>query len=177
VVGIPDKTHTEQYFHVKYDPESRGKSAGQADKGEGTVAGKQAIFHRPASSGIYALICHLELDRIGRNDITRELVISEESRKTRGRALLQALMATLVKPAGAQRNTQNPHILGCSGIAAWSRSHFPAPLVSPLTDAYQGEMESVAATINRSGGETISTERFQSLGQGVELLSKVAELL
>jgi CRISPR-associated protein Cst2 len=58
VVGIPDLVHSEQYFHVKYDPRSRAKSAAQqGDKqGEGTVAGTQAIFHRPANSGFYALV-------------------------------------------------------------------------------------------------------------------------
>src|SRR5581483_11266659 len=57
VVGLPADgtgqplTTTEQYFHVKYAAE-RGAAAGS----ESTV-GKQPIFHRPASSGIYALIC------------------------------------------------------------------------------------------------------------------------
>ena len=64
VVGIPDKVHTEQYFHVKYEPERR-KVAGQAPRGEGTIAGSQTVFHRPASSGVYALVCNLELSRIG----------------------------------------------------------------------------------------------------------------
>jgi CRISPR-associated protein Cst2 len=84
VVGIPNKVHTEQYFHVKYEPERR-KVSSQAARGEGTIAGAQTIFHRPASSGVYALVCHLELSRIGVNDVTRETVISSEARLSRQR--------------------------------------------------------------------------------------------
>lgn len=127
VVGIPTKTHTEQYFHVKYEAD-RGKSAGQAPRGQGTVAGSQAIFHRPANSGVYALICHLELSRVGVNDITREAVIPEADQTIRRRAVIQALLTTLIKPAGAQRNTQNPHILDCRGVISTSTSYLLRPL-------------------------------------------------
>ena len=77
VVGIPDRTHTEEYFHVKYSSDTREKSAGRGD----TVAGKQAIFHRPANSGVYAFICQLKIGRIGVNDLSREAVIPEDSRQ------------------------------------------------------------------------------------------------
>lgn len=148
VVGIPGKTHTEQYFHVKYEAD-RGKSAGQAPRGEGTVAGSQAIFHRPASSGTYALICHLELSRVGVNDITRKTVVSGADQTTRQRAVIQALLATLIKPSGAQRNTQNPHIVHCQGVISTSTSYLPAPTVSPLADDYQKQIVDVAATLNK----------------------------
>ncbi|HEX9240617.1 MAG TPA: hypothetical protein VF910_08210, partial [Candidatus Bathyarchaeia archaeon] len=36
----------------------------------------QSIFHRPASSGIYAIVCHVELARIGYNDIKHLMVRS-----------------------------------------------------------------------------------------------------
>ncbi|MGB9588738.1 MAG: DevR family CRISPR-associated autoregulator, partial [Armatimonadota bacterium] len=110
VVGIPEYTRTEQYFHVKYDP-SRGSGTGTE-----SVAGTQAIFHRPASSGVYALVSHLELYRIGRNDISRQSVVSKENRKARMRAAIQALGATLIAPRGAQRNTQFPHITSAEGV-------------------------------------------------------------
>lgn len=82
MVGIPEKVHSEQYFHVKFEAERR-KITGNVPRGEGTIAGAQTVFHRPASSGIYALICHLELERIGRNDITHEAAISPEDRASR----------------------------------------------------------------------------------------------
>jgi CRISPR-associated protein Cst2 len=169
VAGIPDKVHTEQYFHVKYAPETRSEATG----GE-TVAGKQAIFHRPANSGVYALVCHLELARIGVNDISRERIVSEQDQKVRQRSAIQALMATLIKPTGAQRNTQNPHILGCEGIIAVSRGHLPAPMLSPLNDEYQSEVRAIAKTLNGMNLGTVETFGFASLAAGVEKLNELA---
>ena len=174
VVGIPEKTHSEQYFHVKYSPDTRDKTVGQ-ERGEGTVAGKQAIFHRPANSGVYALICHLELGRIGVNDITRNAEIDEPTQQKRRRAVIQALMATLIKPAGAQRNTQNPHIVDCSGVVSCSTSHLPAPLISPLNPNYAEQMEHIGETLNSIKKASITTSRFGSLAEGVRQLKEIAE--
>ena len=175
VVGLPDRTVTEQYFHVKYEPETRAKSAGQDKKGEGSVAGTQAIFHRPASSGVYALICNIELDRIGRNDITLGLSIDEASRAKRARAAVQALMATLMHPSGAQRNTQNPHIVACEGVVAISSTSLPAPTVSPLNPDYRGQMSGIAETLNRISAGSAQTHSFESLSDGVKVLQALAE--
>ncbi len=93
VVGIPDKVHTEQHFHVKFEPERR-KLATQTPRGEGTIAGSQTVFHRPANSGVYALVCNLELSRIGVNDVTRERVVSIESQRSHQQAAVQGLLAS-----------------------------------------------------------------------------------
>jgi CRISPR-associated protein Cst2 len=175
VVGIPDKTHTEQYFHVKYAPETRAKSAGQEERGEGSVAGRQAIFHRPANSGIYALICHLELGRIGVNDITRKLMITEKQQQVRTRATIEALMSTLIKPSGAQRNTQNPHIVGCEGIISTSESYLPAPTISPLNENYRGQVEGIRETLNRIRPDSVQTHAFENLAAGVKKLQELSE--
>ncbi len=175
VVGLPHDgsgqplTTTEQYFHVKYAPEGREAAAG----GE-TVAGKQAIFHRPASSGIYALICNLDLYRIGLNDITRQYVVGRSGRQARARALVHALAATLLKPTGAQRNTQNPHIVACEGVVAISATSLPAPTVSPLNGNYRDQVTQAAEVLNgiRTGGVTVG--RFDTLADGVKILADVA---
>ena len=169
VVGLPDSTVTEQYFHVKYAPEGRGEAAGGT-----TVAGQQAIFHRPASSGEYALVCNLDLWRIGLNDITREIVIEERDRVARGRALLQALAATLMKPAGAQRNTQNPHIMACHGVVTTSNSSLPAPTISPLADDFETQIAAVATACNRLRPGTIEVHPFRTLADAVDLLVSLA---
>ena len=52
--------------------------------------------------------------------MTRALVISENARASRRRASIQALLATLIKPAGAHTNTQSPHILSCTGVLTTS---------------------------------------------------------
>lgn len=171
VVGLPfdeqgrPLTTTEQYFHVKYAPEGRGAAAG----GE-TVAGTQAIFHRPASSGVYALICNLDLYRIGLNDISRTYVVGVEDRTARAKALIQALVATLLKPSGAQRNTQAPHIVGCEGVVSYSSTSLPAPLVSPLNDGYREEIAGIATTLNRIAPETVAVRPFESLQQGADIV-------
>src|SRR5271156_6064366 len=162
VVGIPEKVHTEQFFHVKYEPERR-KVSTHAPRGEGTIAGSQTIFHRPASSGVYALVCHLELSRVGVNDLTRESVISAGARASRQRAAGQALLATLIKPAGAQTNTQSPHILECSGVVTTSSSYLPAPMLSPLSEGYRNDIGSIAETLNRITPDAVQARLFGDL--------------
>jgi CRISPR-associated protein Cst2 len=173
VVGIPDKVHTEQHFHVKFEPERR-KVATQAPRGEGTIAGSQTVFHRPTSSGVYALVCHLELSRIGVNDVTREPVISSEAIAFRQRAAVQALLATLIRPAGAQRNTQSPHIVECSGVIATSSSYLPAPMLSPLSTSFRVEIESIANTLNQLTPDAVQALPFDSLATGVALLERIS---
>jgi len=169
VVGLPAATHTEQYLHVKYAPETRATATG----GE-TVAGTQALFHRPTSSGVYALVCNLDLYRIGLNDITRQYVVDENSRRVRARALLRALAATLLKPVGAQRNTQNPHIAGCEGVIAVSECSLPAPMLSPLDDAFCDEIDRCAAALNRVQPDAVRTLRFGSASQAVDILARLS---
>lgn len=173
LVGIPDKVHTEQYFHVKFDADRR-KAPSQVPRGEGTIAGSQTVFHRPASSGAYALICHLELSRIGINDATREPVISKEDRASRQRAAIQALLATVIKPAGAQCNTQSPHIVECVGTIATSRSYLPAPMLSAISAGFRDDTDSIAATLNRLTPNAVEVYRFDSLADGVKALEQIA---
>jgi CRISPR-associated protein Cst2 len=176
VVGIPNKVHTEQHFHVKYEPERR-KVASQAPRGEGTIAGAQTIFHRPANSGVYALVCNLELSRVGANDMTRELVVSGDARASRQRAAVQALLATLIKPAGAHSNTQSPHILACSGVLTTSSSYLPAPMLSPLSDGYRNSIGSIAETLNKLTPDAVHAHFFDGLAGGVALLERVSSEL
>src|SRR5204863_9363807 len=65
-VGRPGAVSTESYFHAKYVPEGRGKGSESSDN-----LG-QNIFHRPASSGQYAVVVGIDLFRVLRNDITLE---------------------------------------------------------------------------------------------------------
>jgi CRISPR-associated protein Cst2 len=159
---------------VKFEPDRR-KTSGQAPKGEGTIAGSQTVFHRPANSGVYALICHLELARIGVNDITHEIVLQARSRRRRQQAAVQALLATLVQPAGAQRNTQNPHVLGCSGVLSTSTSYLPAPLLSPMAEDYRLQIAAIADTLNRITPKAIGTREFATLAEAVALIEQIAK--
>src|SRR5665213_2484265 len=66
VVGRPETTRTDSFLHVKYVPEGRGKGSG----GEGGANLGQNLFHRPASSGQYAVVVDAHRYGVGRNDIT-----------------------------------------------------------------------------------------------------------
>jgi len=174
VVGLPADgngqplTTTEQYFHVKYAAE-RGGAAGE----ESTV-GRQPIFHRPASSGIYALVCNLDLYRVGLNEITREYVVGKPDRIARAKATVHALASTLLKPTGAQRNTQNPHIVTCEGVVTASSTSLPAPTVSPLNDNYRDQITQVANVLNGISSSGVAVQQFGTLADGVSVLAGIA---
>jgi CRISPR-associated protein Cst2 len=85
VVGIPRKVHTEQYFHVKYEPDRR--KANQAPRGEGTISGSQTVFHRPASSGCVCAGMSLEISRIGLNGVARKSSSPKRTPECRGNEL------------------------------------------------------------------------------------------
>ena len=173
VVGRPEQTRTSSYFHAKYVPEGRGKGSGEA------ANLGQNIFHRPASSGRYAVVLNVDLYRLGRNDITLELAVSGEDRETRARALLDSVLATLVAPAGAQRNTQNPHILGFEGVVAVSSNSLPAPTVSALNPSYLDEIEKVAEHLNAldGGRKPISLFPFEGLGDFAGIMADLGQEL
>lgn len=167
VVGRPADTRTDSYFHVKYDQKERGKSAGDET---GANIG-QNIFHRPASSGRYAVVLNLDLFRIGWNDITMAYVLNSEERKERCQALLTSVLLTFLKPNGAMRNTQNPHIVGYEGVLAYSLTSLPAPTTSALNSGYREEIENISATLNRITPTSVETKRFESLSEFANLMT------
>ena len=164
VVGIPETTRSDSYFHVKYASE-RGDTKRKADSEEGTRKANlgQNIFHRPANSGQYALVATIEAARIGFNDITHEYVISEDERQARFRALCEALLYTLVEPAGAMRGTQAPHIVDVAGAITVSRNVIPAPTLSPIKDGYTEQLVELCDTLNGIRPEALTVHRFDSL--------------
>ncbi|HLI47384.1 MAG TPA: DevR family CRISPR-associated autoregulator [Chthonomonas sp.] len=142
VVGLPESTTTDSYFHAKYVPE-RGKGSGQEEN-----LG-QNIFHRPASSGQYAAVVCVDLYRVGRNDISLKYVLNEDERKKRIGALLRSILHTFIRPTGAQRNTQNPHVVDFRGVITASRSAMPAPCISGLNSDFENEIEQLCQTLNK----------------------------
>jgi CRISPR-associated protein Cst2 len=123
---------------------------------------------------VYALVCHLEISRIGLNDVTREVVVSRDARVSRQRAAVQALLATLLKPAGAQTNTQSPHIVECSGVLTTSDSYLPAPMLSPLSERYRQDIASISGTLNSITPDAVHSQVFGNLAAGVALLERIS---
>lgn len=170
MVGVPEKTRTESYFHVKFDT-SRGQGSGDES---GANLG-QNIFYRPASSGEYALVMNTELARVGFNDVEREYQISDDDRKQRAKALLESILLTFVKPLGAHRNTQFPHIVNFKGVVAVSTSTVPAPTVSPLNGNFTKEMLSIQDNLNRLFPNTITSYEFTSLSEFTKIMVDLIE--
>lgn len=188
-VGIPDGTregHNQSFFHVKYAPE-RGESRRSQDatkrvtpkakEGEEERTGganlQQAIFHRPANSGRYAIVCHLEFARIGYNDVTHTYAISPEERKQRGAALLESVLHSFVQLNGAMRSAQLPHLVSLEGALAYSTKLLPAPLISPLTEDYAAQMEAIGRRLG--GGNGVAVTQFSSLGGLAEQLGRLID--
>jgi CRISPR-associated protein Cst2 len=164
VVGIPEVTRSDSYFHVKYASD-RSTAKRQADKEEETRKANlgQAIFHRPANSGVYALVATIEAARIGFNDITQTYMLDEDQRQARLQALLEALLYTLVEPAGAMRGTQAPHIVDVSGVLTVSQNIIPAPTLSPLKAGYQEELTNLCDTLNSIRPGALTAHSFTSM--------------
>ncbi len=173
-VGIPGSVETDTYFHVKYASE-RSKQARDAATTEAARKANigQAIFHRPASSGQYAIVVNLELARIGFNDISQSYAVGEKDRLARHRALLESLLYTFVEPAGAMRAAQNPHIVDFRGVVALSTDVIPAPALSSLNPGFATELQRVAAALNALRPEAITLRPFDSMGQFAEVMAEV----
>ena len=188
-VGIPDATregHNQSFFHVKYASErSEGqrdkdatrradrKDAKSEDERSGGANLQQAIFHRPANSGRYAIVCHLELARIGYNDITHSYAITPEERASRGKVLLESLLHTFVQLNGAMRSAQLPHLVALEGAVAYSTRMLPAPLISPLAEDYQAQMAAIGRRLG--GGSGVTVAEFGSLDGLAALLGALSE--
>ena len=177
VVGLPEVTTTDSYFHVKYASE-RSKAQRDADSSEearGSNLG-QAIFHRPASSGVYAIVTHLELARIGFNDITQTYAVDESQRQARYTQLLESMLYTFLEPNGAMRGTQAPHIVGFAGAITISKESVPAPALSPLGGSdFVPELERIQAAINQLHPDALALHTFDSPGEFAEVMTHLIQ--
>lgn len=166
LVAIPETNETDNYFHAKYVPD-----ASTTEKSDANVG--QNIFHRPANSGIYAFVGNLEVARLGYNDISKKYAITDDERKKRYEALLKSMVYTFIKPNGAMRNTQNPHIVNFEGVIAYSTSSCPAPTVSAINDSYREEVVKTAENLNKIDDNSLTTDSFVSLSEFAEKMGNL----
>lgn len=172
VVGVPDAVTTDEYFHVKYAPDRRQKPTDK-DEREGNLG--QAIFHRPASSGVYAIVCNFEAARVGYNDITQSYVAGID-RHARYAALLESVLYTFVQMNGAMRNTQLPHLTALHGVVSVSHGVAPAPTVSPLNPAFADEIRKTQAALNAlHGRDVIALHAFADVGELADTLRRLIQ--
>lgn len=167
-VGLPNITKTESFLHTKYVSDSGDASAEDEAANQG-----QNIFHRPASSGIYATVCHVELSRLGYNDISQcyPAELSDEARQRRCTVLLESVLYTFLQVDGAHRNTQAPHVVGFEGVITTSKKMIPAPAFSSLQPEYQQQVARIADSLNKLHPDAISSHHFDSMAQFTEVMS------
>jgi CRISPR-associated protein Cst2 len=176
-VGVPNQVTTESYFHVKYArerDESSRASARDDTENQGANTG-QAIFHRPTSSGVYAIVAAVELARIGFNDISQRYPIPDEQRLVRHQLLLESLLYTFLDPRGAMRSVQYPHLVNFEGVIAISTSATPAPTVSPLKANYRDEIVRVQQALEPLRPNAISLLPFETLGEFSEHMTALIQ--
>jgi CRISPR-associated protein Cst2 len=167
IVGIPGYTTTESYFHVRYAAE-RGERVEEAQQ--------QAIFHRPASSGVYAIVANFEMARIGFNDISQQYAITkDDEREQRYLSFMESILYTFIEPNGAMRGTQNPHIVEFEGVVTVTNQVMPAPALSPLHENYRQEVERVGGALNGIKPEAVTVHHFDSMGQFAEVIKGLIE--
>jgi len=169
LVGLPEMTKTENHFHVKFVSDSGGK-----ESGEGANLG-QNIYHRPANSGVYALVSNFDVCRVGYNDISKKYCVNDDERKKRVNALLRSILYTFVKPKGVMRNTQNPHIVDFTGVITLSSKALPAPTVSPINEDYESQVRRIADSLNKLEPKAIEVIEFKSLGEFSEKFADVVQ--
>lgn len=182
VVGVPvddegrELTTTGSYFHVKYASE-RGESARAATRAEESRKANlgQIPFHRPASSGVYALVTHYEVSRIGFNDITRQYALDEDARLARHKALLQSVLYTFLQPNGAMRSAQLPHLVAARGVVSYATDVLPAPTVSPLNPAFEDEIARITIGLNGLQHDAVVSRNFAGLADLTEIMRDLVE--
>lgn len=170
LVGIPEVNKTENFFHVKFvsDPRSEVQEDTGANLG-------QTPFHRPANSGIYALVANFDVCRIGYNDISKKYPINAEIRHARYRAFLKSILYTFIKLRGAHRNTQNPHIMNFEGVITHSQNSIPAPTVSALNLNYREEISEIVKNLNKLEPNSITEIKFGNMGEFTQEITKIIQ--
>ncbi|MGB1253947.1 MAG: DevR family CRISPR-associated autoregulator [Candidatus Promineifilaceae bacterium] len=173
VVGVPEAVTTDEYFHVKYVPDRRERPDDK-DEREGNLG--QSIFHRPTSSGVYAIVSNLEIARIGYNDIAQTYTLDNEKRAERYAALLESMAYTFIEMNGAMRGTQMPHLVALHGVVSISHGVAPAPTVSPIAHTFAKDITRTQTAINAlHGEEVIDVRSFKTVGEFTEIMTNIIQ--
>jgi CRISPR-associated protein Cst2 len=161
-VGLPEITEVEEFIHARHaimrltrtrvdrdaDEAARQEAAEERQRNIG-----QMVFNRPASSGVYAFVAHLDVAAVGFNDASQMYPAHVQDRELRLRAAVMALAQTVLHPKGALTSTQLPHVVDVEGFVSTSSSAAAAPLISPLADGFIDQGYDIAQLINRLHGE------------------------
>ncbi len=113
-------------------------------------------------------------------------------RTSRARALVEALLLTILDLQGAMRAAQLPHLTAIQGIVTTSTGVVPAPLISPLSrgqkdngdkihikedDAYRKQTQRIVTLLGGLGGSALQAFSFDDVVGYTEVLSSIARTL
>lgn len=158
VVGLPSFVKTQSYFHAKYGVEN------------------PTPYNVQISSGLYATVLNIEAFRIGYNPHNFQYAVDINERKQRLDALLKSILYTYLQPNGAKRNTNLPHPDHFEGVISVTTRRCPAPMISPLSDSYQRQIEGIAGTLNNLNGEgSVLLFPFETMAQFAEQIQTLIE--
>lgn len=194
VLGLPDTADAtnQRFFHVKY---ARSRSTVEREKDSITRVQRnrtrdevtrganlqQAIFHRPTNSSIYAIVCNVEVARVGFNDLRQQYALDKDERSRRVRVLLESLLYTFIQLNGAMRSTQLPHLVSLDGIISYSTRVLPAPLISPLQPDYKIHIQHLAKTLtaampsSNEAQEGIVAHPFETITEFAETIASLLD--
>ena len=83
------------------------------------------------------------------------------------------MLYTFIKPNGAMRNTQNPHIVNFEGVISFSTNTCPAPTISAINDNFKDEIISITNHLNNITEDSITTIEVNSLSEMTEKFSEL----
>jgi CRISPR-associated protein Cst2 len=173
-VGFPE-VYRDIHVHARHAVGERGREEPQQEQREGEAPERrevaaQMVYHRPTRSGIYAIVSVFQPWRIGLNEITYEYAIDEDTRIARYKLALEGYKNMLQRGDGAMTSTRLPHVKGVEGVFAVSARNIPAPVLSPLGDNFETELESLA----KSNG-SLSLHPFKTVAEACEKLDEFAK--
>jgi CRISPR-associated protein Cst2 len=125
-------------------------AAGEKERKEGEEAGvsEQMIYNRPTRSGTYAFISVFQPWRIGLNEIDYTYAIDDTTRKERYELVLDAYKSMMARLEGAMTTTRLPHFEDFEGLIVKTKNATPVPIISPLTEDYATQIETIASAQN-----------------------------
>lgn len=185
-VGLPEATEVQEFIHARHaitrltrtkagkddDDEVRAQAARERGENIG-----QMIFNRPASSGVYAFVAHLDVSMIGFNDAAQAYPPHVADRAGRLQAALMGLAQSILHPKGALTSTQLPHVVDLEGFVSISSSAAAAPLISPLAEGFDTRAQNIAGLLNRMHGreDAVAVLPFSGAEGLLEQLTAVLE--
>lgn len=104
----------------------------------------QMLMKMPARSGVYAVCVQYMGVRVGVDTQRWQVVVKDDERIRRHRAILSCLRDSLLSPAGAMTGTMLPHLTGLSGAVVIRPTVGRAPTYSVLATNFEEQIQNLA---------------------------------